>query len=504
MGNFHYEDRIIWDELAPSLQALFKNAVEVSDKLEYVVDNLIQLGDSEITNNLLQLGDSSVTNNLMNVSNHNTEITNLINKSGDIISVTNVFTGDGGGGGGSSSTTLTNIQNTMTNLNDVLKIFGGGDGKSISDSWTAEPGKIAKTNSVGTLICDDLVYNIRAAGDSAGVNTLKGIPISLKDIFESWNRISCDAIGYTAVAKNRQNLLTSAHITARSAYSYDDNKKTIFAVRNSDPWTAFLSNSLYDPNFKIRYALDNTQLPSVEYADDDDGLFFICGYMVDSNGVFHTLQILRTGDQESSGNGTTATSHGVRFALVYDQYSAWPGTSNIGVLAQCPWNTIPKTNWNKNYTLVEVEKSYNETTGAAKIVARTGNPVSAANKSSATLTHSFTWTMPTSKPASWTQEMYDNIKKMMTSQSKIGFGTQSNCCGFLIDQANTVNIMDKLEIYDLASGVIRTYDKNGNEISSKSIGDAIKPNSLVYSSYIKRLYYYRKDNNFVELFTGGS
>jgi hypothetical protein len=282
-------------------------------------------------------------------------------------------------------------------------------------------------------------------------------------------------------------------------------------TRNSNPWSAFLSNGLYDPNYQIRFALDMSAMPSSSvasqrgyedyYLSDDDGLYFICGYMVDDSGVFHTLQVVRTGDSEAAND--TVTSHGNRFALVYDCYSAWginDGTQ--GVLASVPFNQIPRTSWINNYTLIQVQKIYDSSTGVAQIIAKTGDPVSASNKSSATLTHTFTWTMPTSKPAAWSQAMYDNIKKMMTNPSKIGFGTESNCCGFVIDTANTKNIMDVIEIFDLSTGTVKYYDSKTNTwITSKQkpIANEIQPNSLVYSSYTKKLFYYRRDNNFVEI-----
>lgn len=468
-----YEDRVTWDELAPSLQALFKQINQqltsisnITNKLSPIVDNLVKLGDSTVTNNIMTIAGN--TNTLANIINNSSAINELIQKKDEIINVTNVF-------GGTSM------------------------------DWSGDPGKIAKTNNYGQLICDDLVYTIRAAGNATDVQTLSTIPLSMDDIFYQWDRISCNAKKYPNITKNDQNLFTTEHLKSRAAYRYNSTKKTIFETRNSDSWSCFLSNSLYDPNFQIRYALDTTQMPSNDgtfedyYLNDDDGLFFVCGYMVDSNGVFHTLQVVRTGDSEASANNVT--SHGQRFALVYDQYTAWSiGGDNL--LAYVPFDQIERTGFNNNYTLIQVEKSYDSTTGVAQIKATTGNTVTAANKASAALDKSFTWTMPTSKPSNWSQAMYDNIKTMMTGPSKIGFGTQSNCCGFNVDTTNTKNIMDVIEIFDLSTGTIKYFDSKTNTwvtSKQKAIGNTIQPNSLVYSQFIKKLFYFRRDNNFVEI-----
>lgn len=462
-----YEDRIIWDDLAPSLQAIIRStqtSIEKLNKLIPIVDNLVKLGDTTITNNLLKLGNSTVTNNLINFSNNSSTINNLINKSGDILNITNIFGGSGSGSGG------------------------------VMDSWSGDPGKIAKTNSKGALICDDLVYTIRAAGNATDVSTLKGIPLSMKDIFYSWDRISHEpTIG---ASKSSQNLLTNEQIEARAAYDFLEAKNLIRCTRNSNTWTCFLSNSLYDPSYKITYAIDTEVVPS----GDDDILVFVLGYMVDKNGCFHTLQVQRWGDIDDA-------QHNNRFAITYDVYTAFFNSNPINVLARADESELTASNFNKKYCYLEVEKT------PTKIVAKTSQIV---NWSSITFdskrnptnpppfVKTLTFELPSTKPSNWPQDMYDNIKQMMQNNSKIGFGTESNECCFAVYQDKCVNIMDKIEVYDLASGKIRIYDKNGNEIKSSPIGDAIQPNSLVYSSYIKRLFYYRKDNNFVEMFTGGN
>ena len=80
-----YEDRVIWDDLAPSLQAMIRSvqtSITTLNRLIPIVDNLIKLGDGEITNNLL------------NFSNNSTQLNNLINKSGDLINIANVLGGN--------------------------------------------------------------------------------------------------------------------------------------------------------------------------------------------------------------------------------------------------------------------------------------------------------------------------------------------------------------------------------------------------------------------------
>lgn len=467
MSNYSYEDRVTWDELAPSVQELFKaiqtqitNISNITNKLAPVVDNLVRLGDTTVTNNIMTIAGNTST--LTTLINNSSSINELINKKDEIINITNVF-------GGSSM------------------------------DWSGDPGKIAKTNAKGQLICDDLVYTIRAAGNATDVNTLSGIPLSTKDIFYSWDRIS-NSEGVTA-AKDRQNLLTSEHIQARSAYYYDTGSDTICCNRNSDAWSAFLSNSLYDPNFKLTYAIQT----NVQKTYDDDLITCIIGYMVDSNGVFHTLQVHRIGDADTG-------QHGQRFCLCYDIYTAFYLTSSKGktantgsqrttnvdskILGYIPYSQLDPSHFYNKYCKISVEKT------ASTVKCSTSQIVDYSAASSATMSYSFTWTLPSSKPSDWSQEMYDNIKQMMQNPSKIGFGTESNEAAFHIISSECQNIMNVIEIYDLSTGTIKYYDSaTGTWLTSKqkAIGDAIQPNSLVYSSYTKKLFYYRRDNNFVEI-----
>lgn len=227
--------------------------------------------------------------------------------------------------------------------------------------------------------------------------------IGMEDIFKSWNRVSCNEDGTS------QNDNSSEQTAARDSYSYDKTNNVIICSRNSGAYSAFISEKKYGTNWSLEYQMDQRYAPN--QGGDDDLLQFVVAYMVDSQGVFHTLSVNRAGGTTSHGG------HG--FYLAYDSYTAFRNiTSNWINLAE---TTVKVASWYNNYTKVKVERT------EKTITAQTADP------DSATYQYIISWTLPASKPSDWSDEAWDNISYMMGNPSNIGFGTQSNISAFKIN-----------------------------------------------------------------------
>lgn len=348
--------------------------------------------------------------------------------------------------------------------------------KSFAPTVTAEvpgtaltAGQAVRVNGAGALIANDMLKSVRAAGTGAEIAKLAATPISMEEMLTNWQRISCTGNGTV------QNSNDAAHATARNCYFYDKASDSIVCPNNSDPFSAFISLDNYAPDYTIKYQLKGRD-------GDDDGLCFVAGFMVDKNGNFHSLTVWRIGDSETGEadpiSDYNTSSHKARFAICYDVYAAWmPQSSNGIVLAR---TVAPlKTSWNTNTCLCEVKKT------STQIIAKT------ADVNSTDMKYTLTFTLPTTKPADWPQEAYDNIKFMMQNSTPIGFGTQSNPCSFKItEQSGSIT---SITVYDVTTGKRLVY-RNGSKVSEETDDKILTPGCFLYSVITKKLFYVRNKN----------
>lgn len=340
-----------------------------------------------------------------------------------------------------------------------------------SQTYNANPGDILRTDTTGKLSGGKLIQVLRAGGTAEDIAQLSTSKVSMQEMFSSWDRISCNSDG------SNQNATASEHVLARASYYYDAEHDVIVCSRNSDAYSAFISNEEYGNDWTLEYRMDQRYAPGK--GGDNDLLQFVIAYMVDSNGNFHTISINRmSGSSEHSYHG---------FTLAYDLYTAWQNDS----LSPSKWIklgevTVNAANWNNNYTKVKVVRT------ATTIQAQTADP----NQDSYNANYIINWTLPTTKPDGWSQEAYDNIKYMMSNRCKIGFGTQSNISAFKVD--SQINLFDEIVVYNLSTGYKETY-KEGTKIKSESCDISLLPNTIIYSSLNNKLFYYRGNGSCTEL-----
>lgn len=345
-----------------------------------------------------------------------------------------------------------------------------------SQTYNANPGDILRTDTIGKLSGGKLIQVLRAGGTAEDIAQLSTSKVSMQEMFSSWDRISCNSDG------NNQNATASEHVLARASYYYDTEHDAIICSRNSDSYSAFISNEKYGTDWTIKYMMDQRIAPG--NGGDDDLLQFVLAYMVDSNGKFHTISVNRIGGGDNSGSGGKYT-----FTLAYDFYTAFPDVNGVlgnSVLLGVPTTAPTKTKWKNNYTYVQVKRT------PTTIECITADP----NTDTLNENYKISWTLPTTKPSNWSQEAYDNIKYMMSNRCKIGFGTQSNISAFKVD--SQINLFDEIVVYNLSTGYKETY-KEGTKIKSESCDISLLPNTIIYSFLNNKLFYYRGNGSCTEL-----
>lgn len=337
-----------------------------------------------------------------------------------------------------------------------------------SQTYNANPGDILRTDATGKLSGCKLIQVLRAGGTAGDITQLSTSKVSMQEMFSSWDRISCDGNG------NNQNATTSEHVLARASYYYDAKHDVIICSRNSDAYSAFISNEEYGNDWTLEYRMDQRYAPGK--GGDNDLLQFIIAYMVDSAGKFHTLSINRRGpDGNFKG-----------FTLAYDLYDAFSNTNYNNTTIILGESNTASTTWNNNYTKIKVVRT------PTSINAYTADP----NQNTYNSAYNISWTLPTTKPNDWSNEAWKNINHMMSNRSKVGFGTQSNISAFKVD--SQINLFDEIVVYNLSTGYKETY-KEGTKIKSESCDISLLPNTIIYSSLNNKLFYYRGNGSCTEL-----
>ena len=355
-------------------------------------------------------------------------------------------------------------------------------------------GQILKYNEkTDFLQYDDEFHICNVVDDDNDFNLLQNSKFSMKDIFDNWDRISGLWDWKFPTEYKNQNLNTEGQIAARNAYYFDDTTQQIINPRNSNETSAFLSKDYYK-SFKVKIRLD-------PYNDDDDPIFMIVGFMTDDKGIQHDISVVRCGNNDSGQHKT-----GPLF-IMYDAMSyLYTGDSgdltpnNIRdhnskeykmlVLKGLEYGTIKPVRWNYGPVEIEIERG-KKRDGTPFLEIRTCNPNEHIDYNNPDFR--LYYELPTTIPEYWTAEQYLNVRNMLTNESRIGFGTQSNPCKISI-LSQTGFLQDDL-IYHLKKD--RVYRRvNGNDWEEiGTVPEYMMSKVLMYNKSLKKLFWY---NNEVE------
>lgn len=372
------------------------------------------------------------------------------------------------------SNKIANITGDITNITDTVNELD-------SCITNASHGQILKVDANNnTVFADDNFKDIHVVDNTNDETYYKNASvIDMSDIFNNWIRIThfdldkYNSWGYNDGNKFKtgQNRTDDGSQNIRNQWTFNSANNTIANNGNNSIYSCFISNAKYS-TWQIR-----TRIQSRD--SDDDFFSIVIGFITDKNGVQHTLSIMR------QYQPTWSNCH-YRFILVYDFCNS---TEKI---------IVDNTSKDESKYLV-LNKYYNEMFVNKKeksIVCKTSNCTTDINNLQIEEKWTITWTFPSSKPSTWTQEMYDNIKAMFESPCQIGFGTYSFDSYFVI--LESVGLFEDNKIYNLATNKLYDY-KDNSWIELGKVSDNIPYRSFLYSKELGKLYFYYGPNDYVQI-----
>ena len=353
-------------------------------------------------------------------------------------------------------------------------------------------GQILKYNGrTDFLQYDDEFHICNVVDDDNDWNKIKNSKFSLKDVFDNWERISGLWDGKIPTSYKNQNLNTEGQIAARNAYTYDDTSGSIINHRNSDETTAFLSREYYK-SFKFKLQLSHLD-------DDDDLIFVIVGFMTDDKGIQHDISVVR------NGGGYWKKETGPLY-IMYDAmsylYTGEPDTYapthirdhnskdyKMLVLKGKEYGVIQPLVWEWGPVELEIERG-KKRDGTPFLDIRTSNPNGHIDYNDPDFR--LYYELPTSIPEYWTAEQYLNVRNMLTNESRVGFGTQSNECKFKI-LSQSGFLQDDLIYHLKKDRVYRRVDGNNWE-EIGTVPEHMMSKVFMYNKNTKKLFWYEKES----------
>ena len=426
---FNLEFKITYDELSPSLQALFKSL------------------QTQITDN-------------------RNEITKLDDRVTDC------------------EDRLDKVEDDVGQIQDDIEDIMDGTSKFYVDG---EQGQVLKVDNKQRFIYPhDEFSRLRCVDTDEELQIeMKELPMNLEDVFYNWYRyahFSVPGCGYLESGSSEtsrdvpgwleqgQNLNTDEYLyytdRTRGGWTYNSKEQTIYINGDTYPVAGFINTVDEYTNYLLRIQIHNR-------ADGDNGGIVI-GYYTDSQGVEHTLSILRGAD-----------ACYFQYGLVYDA-----GNPNYKVI----WNGQDKIGRGNGYCYLSVQRS--DTHFEFKTTNWGSNKPYDSHDVVKECT--FTFDLPTSKPSDWPQEMYDNIVKMLNSPNRVGFVVRSGDLGFKIDHQS--GVFDDDDIYDLKNDIVWSYDfEQSKWIEKDKVHNVLSNRIFIYYPRKNYLYFYTYWNQYTKM-----
>ena len=276
-------------------------------------------------------------------------------------------------------------------------------------------------------------------------------PLTLSDVFSTWTKF--------AHLPDYNQTISGTALSEVNAWKYNS---SLNAIQNAINTTAFVGFLRPEPKQNWRLKIRGKGTDS-----DNDYFAIIIGYLVDENGVQHTLSLLRTYDKSEHPNTGL-------FSLVYD-FNSIANWSGLVIVNETSQIKTQGASWTKP-TLIQVT--------------RKGNYIKCETSESngSTLTASFEYTLPTEKPETWTDEQFNNITKMLSEPSQMGFGMCSQPGYFQL--LETDGIFDNSDIFDGINNVVYKFNNTSNKWeNSGKISDNIGNYTICFDKKTKVLAY---------------
>ena len=494
---FNLEFKITYDELAPSLQDMFKSLQgQITDNRNEITNINLDISDitneiNNINNHLTQIDNSitNIENNIDQIENNIQNIENdITNIEGDITEINKNITNIEGD--------ITNIQGDISNIeNNITQIEG--DITNIQETVTViqgmtadgEQGQVVKIDknagTEGALFADDNFHEMLVFENDTEIENFKSqydYNVSMQEIFDTWQQNNCannsclDACGWGLHEYGNQ-----ININVKdNDWSYSDGY--INMKINKSLYSMFISNTIYQANTYIEImiaAIDKI---------DDDVCGIILGYKQVGNNEMHTLSYI----QGPNHNQSTNTSKGWQYSSLL-AYDFCQPTYKFLIIQKHDNNF--NNNTDRYITKFKIVKSLNTVTVSRARFYATEDEVLKANYD-----YNATYTLPSSKPSDMDQTTYNNLKEMF-SNSKIGFSTFSWNCKFKIISSNT-GLMEE-SLYNLNNDTIQTLQNGTWVTQSQKVSEVVPYRVFLYNDYTDTLFFYYYKQTYCKIATSG-
>ena len=315
-----------------------------------------------------------------------------------------------------------------------------------------------------------LIEFCKIANTTDTLNQLKLVPVGMKFIFDKWYRFTH---GNNDQRTSDQNLNdgNGPHNSTRNAWSYDPSTSSIKSNINSSVYSCFVSDRKYDTWYlKMRATGD-----VIGDSNDNDLFSILLGFMTDSNGREHTISAVRTLYVE----GHTK----YLWSIVYDymQDLEFELVSN-----KCSQIVSLPEGWLDRYAIIEARRTKTNLTCYTSVVSNSLNIESLQDSK-------LEYTLPLTKPSNYSQEMYDNIKTMLSNPSQIGVGCHSQPGNFTILEQRY--LFNDEKIYDMVNDIIWEYsEKTNNWNNVGKCSASLREGQIYYNESTKQTFYYTNGN----------
>ena len=262
--------------------------------------------------------------------------------------------------------------------------------------------KYNTTTSRNEITSIPLISYLNITTNQEELDAQKLEPVGMQEIFNTWYRFSH--------WWGEQNLNSGHHTDMRNSWTYDPATSMIISNRNSPVYSAFIHPKKLS-NWYLKVKADGNG------DGDNDGILICCAFMTDSNGVEHTIDLIRA--RAGAGNGVAYDSVGMQYywSLIYDY--------RLNTQFELANNTYIQPvggGWGWNTCLMSCKRTMTTLTCYT----------SQFNASDIDLNSKIEFSLPTTKPSNWSDEMWTNMNIMLNSPAQMGVGAHSQMGRFTI------------------------------------------------------------------------
>lgn len=315
------------------------------------------------------------------------------------------------------------------------------------------------------------------------LNQLKLVPVGMSTIFSDWYRFSHwrseqNLSGNTGHVMPNNTYSGVEHAAARSGWTYDKSTNMIKSNRNSPVYAGFINP------LKLKQWYLKVQIYGGGDGDND-GILINVAFMKDSNGIEHTIDLVRA--RSGVGNGVYLDDKkGMEFywSLVYDyRQDTQKELANNPKVYCAP---ISGHGWGTNYACMSCYRNVTNIKCYTSDVVST--PITTVNENSL-----IDYTLPSSKPSDWSDAMWNNMQTMLLNASQMGVGAHSQNGLFTILEQKYIFNDEKL--YDMINDIIWEYSEktnNWNNVGKCSV--SLREGQIYYNESTKQTFYYTNGN----------